>query len=326
MVRLLGIQLFVTLSLLLAAHPARAQSLEELELRKRTEQQSVGFGFLGIIETAAGLNRDRPEVSSLLLLAPQLKIGDRMRLRLNLGFVWTYLQRQPNPTDLTDFSLQFAHLGLYREPWSQVLFSGYARWYFPTSKASRNASLYGQLRLVGRASRAFGPLYLALELNGQKYFHRHTTWATDETPGSADWLRSAGREDYLENNTSFGLGQTFTASLSPLRGLDLSLIWSFYQSRHYPADGGHADGYGSSYLERPRQTGWSHSYRFVADATYGLGALPWPEGARWRRALCRIFLSLGYYSLAPQLQEGGRRIDPFDPRYARLYFDLMVIH
>jgi hypothetical protein len=278
------------------------------------------------METAVGLNRDRPEVSSLLALAPQLKIGNRMRLRLNMGFVWTYLARQENPTDLTDFSLQFAHLGLFREPHSGLLFSGYGRWYFPTSKASRNASLYGQLRLVGRVSRSFGPLYLALELNGQKYFHRHTSWETEENPGGDAWLRSAGREDYLENNTSFGLGQTFTATISPLSGLDLSLIWSFYQSRHYAPAAGHDDRYGSSFLQRPRWTGWSHSYRLVGDLTFGLGALPWLESAGWREALSKIYLSLGYHCLAPQLREGGRSLNPFDPKYAQVYLDLMVIY
>lgn len=296
---------------LLSSPPAMAQSIDDLELRKRRAQQTkLGFGMLGVLETSAGLNRERPEASTLLFLAPQLKIGDRMRLRLNMGLFGNWLQRQENPWDFTDFSLQFSHLGIYKEARTGVLFSGYGRYYIPTSKASRNATSYGQLRLVGKASRAFGPLFLALELNGQKYFHEHTTWDTDE---SEDWLHGAGREDFIQNNASFGFGQTLTASFAAIKGLDLSLIYSLYQARQYPSE--------------QRLTRWMHSFRFVADATLGLGALPWGGGS-WLKeeVLARTYVSLGYYILAPQLQYGQRDLNPFNPRYGRAYLDLMVVY
>ena len=43
-----------------------------------------GFGWLSVLETYVGLNRDRPELTSVVLLAPQLKVADKLRLRLNL--------------------------------------------------------------------------------------------------------------------------------------------------------------------------------------------------------------------------------------------------
>jgi hypothetical protein len=67
----------------------------------------------------------------------------------------------------------------------------------------------------------------------------------------------------------------------------------------------------------------------VSDATYNLGALPWLSPGRFRdKVLSRTFLSLGYYILAPQLQNGGRErsLNPFNPKYAKVYLDLMVIY
>jgi len=307
---------------------ASAQSLDDIELRKRKTQTKLGFGFLGLLDTSVGMNRDRPEVQNLLYLAPQLKIGDKMRARLNFGAVRNWLDRQDNPWDLTDLSLQFSHLGFYTERHTGIAFSGNARWYFPTSKDSRNAGNIGQLRGVGKASRAFGPVYLSFEFNLQKYFYRSTTWSTDETPGSEEWVRSAGRDEYVENNASYGFGETFSATVTALPGLDLSAIYALYQTRPYQPDEGHAAASGSAYLEAPRVTNWAHSFRLIIDATYNLGALPpIARSARLKDSLlAKTFVSLGYTSLTPQLQNGHRSLNPFNPKYSTLYFDLMVLY
>jgi hypothetical protein len=313
----------LSLSLLIGfTSVSAAQSLDDLELRKRRRQTKIGFGVLGLVENAVGLNRDRPEGTTLFFVAPQLKIGDRMRLRLNAAFYASWLDRQPNPWDFNDISLQFSHLGFYKDPWLGVSFSGYARYYLPTSKASRNADSYGQLRLTGKASRAlFGRLFLAFELNGQKYFSRYTTWDTEDSYRS-------GRDEFIENNTSYGLGQTFTATVTTLPGLDVSAIYSLYQSRHYQPDEGHGDSSGSSYLDDPRRTLWVHSFRFILDATYGIGNLPWVQRSERLKGslLSRTFVSLGYAILAPQLEGDRRNLNPFNPKYASAYLDLLVVY
>lgn len=313
----------------LVASTASAQSLDDLELRKRQRQAKIGFGVLGLVENAVGLNRDRPQGSTLFFVAPQLKIGDRMRLRLNAAFVACWLGRQANPWDFNDISLQFSHLGFYKDPWAGIQFSGYGRYYLPTSKASRNAGSYGQLRLVGKASRSlFGRLYLAFELNGQKYFHRYTTWDTNESVGSADWYSGSGRDELIENNANFGLGQTLTATVTAMPGLDLSTIYGLYQTRQYQPGEGHGDSYGSSLLDDPRQTRWAHSFRMILDATYGIGSLPWVQRSERLKSslLSRTFVSLGYAILAPQLDGDHRNLNPFNPKYASAYLDLMVIY
>ena len=101
------------------------------------------------------------------------------------------------------------------------------------------------------------------------------------------------------------------------------------QAVYLALDEGHGDLSGSSFVTRPRITAWNHFFRFVADATYNLGALPWLSSGRLKdKVLSRTFLSLGYYILAPQLQNGGRErsLNPFNPKYANVYLDLMVVY
>lgn len=308
---------------------ATAQSLEDLELRQKRKNIELGFGFLGLFETATGLNRDRPELSNLLFLAPQLKIGRPMRVRVNVGLVRNWLDRQTNPWDMTDVSLQFSHLNIYTEKWSGIRFSGYGRWYFPTSKASRNADNLGQLRLVGTATRTIGPVTLSLQVNAQKYFFRHTTWSTDESAGSQTWFSSAGREDYIENNASYGLGESLTGTYSTPIGLDLSASYGLYQTRPYAPDEGHDNTSGSSLVDQPRDTVWSHSFRLVLDATYGLGHLPWVDAqSASGKLLSKTYLSLGYSNFAPQLpaDSRGRNLNPFRAKYGSAYFDILVLY
>jgi hypothetical protein len=325
--RLLLTLVLATLASSIAGRAA-AQSIDDLELRKRKSQTKLGFGFLGLLETSVGLNRSRPEVSNILMLAPQLKIGDRMRVRLNFSAVRNWLDRQDDPWDLYDMSLQFSHLGFYKEKHSGIAFSGYGRWYFPTSKQSRDSGNIGQLRGVGKASRQLGPVFLAFEFNAQKYFYRNMTWSTDEQVGSEEWIRSAGRDGYIDNNADYGFGETFTVAVTPLAGLDVSAIYGLYQTRPYQPGEGHSASSGSEYLAQPRTTNWAHSYRLVLDATYNLGALPpIARSARLKDSLlAKTYVSLGYYCLAPQLQNGHRDLNPFNPKYAAAYLDLMVLY
>lgn len=322
---------FLVLAVCLGGHfrPAHAQSLDDLELRKRRKQQRLGFGMLALMEQSVGLNRDRPEGNTLLYLAPQLKIGDKMRLRLNTLFVAAWLDRQEDPWDFPDASLQFSHLGFYKIPLADVLLSGHLRYYFPISKASREASSFGQLRLTTKASRAlFGRLYLAFEFNMQKYFSRYTTWDTDEDQGSDSWYATAGREDYMINNSSYGFGETFTATVTAVPGLDFSAIFSLYQNRQYQPDETKGDLYGSSYLDEPRDTAWIHTFRLVLDATFGVGSLPWVKKMTGvgQSMLSRTYVSLGYANFAPQLDSRQRNVNPFNPKYASAYLDLMVVY
>lgn len=67
-------------------------------------------------------------------------------------------------------------------------------------------------------------LYLAAEINAQKYFNEYYTWDTSETPGTPQWYHQAGRDEYVENNTSSSLGETYTASLNIAEGLALSYL------------------------------------------------------------------------------------------------------
>jgi hypothetical protein len=309
--------------LLQHAAVAQAQSLDDLELRKRKRQARVSFGMLGLLETSTSLNRDRPTLTNLLFVAPQLKIGDRLRLRANLGVFRHWLDRQPNPWDLTDWSLQLSHLGLYREKHSGLLLSGYLRYAFPTSKASRNAGSYGQLRGMLKVSRSFlRRFFVALELTGRKNFHGTTSWDTSDQQPGASWSSAGSFDAFVQNNVSFGFGQTLTGSASLLPGIDFNAIFGLLQGRQYAAEP--RDGLPA------RQTRWQHAMRFVLDLTLSLGPLSKIDikrGGFGRGLLARSFVSFGYALFAPQLRgEMGRSLNPFDPRFASLYLDLIVVY
>ena len=309
---------------------AQAQSIDDLELRKRQAQTKIRFGLLGVLETAASLNADRPTLTNFLFVAPQLKIGDRWRLRLNMGAYRHWLARQANPWDFSDLSLQLTDLKLYRERLSGILLSGYLRYSLPTSKASRNADSYGQLRAQLKLSRALGSrLFLAVELGGHKNFHRLTAWSPSSGQSADSWTHAGFYDAYVENNVSFGFDESLTFGVSLLRALDFNLVAGLYQQRQY--DGADAGARGA------RQTTWLHYQRFVVDLTANLGGLLRPAGnARSDRQstsgpssslLSMSYLSLGYALFAPQLRDGlDRSLNPFDPRYAAAYLDLMVIY
>jgi hypothetical protein len=312
---------------------AAAQSIEDIQLKKEAaEKKLLGFGFLSTLEGAMGLNRDRPEYLATTYVAPQLKIGATMRAQLNMTINRAALDRQDNAYGWyqDDFSLEFSHLKIWQEKRTGITLSARARYYIPVSKQSRDANSYGQARGYLKLSTTLWKFYLAAEGNVQKYFNEYTTWDTSEQPGTTEWFRQAGKDEYIENNTDYGFGQTYTLGFSALEGLDLSLIWAMYQSRRYPTGVRNGDISGSSYLQEPRWTTWNHMYRFAADVTYGIGAIPAVAASEALKdsLLSNFYVSLGYNLLAPQLKRGGAEsnLDPFDPKYAALYFDLTFVY
>ncbi len=320
--------LLLLIAVLLPA--SAAADMDSLELRKAHRSKiKLGFAFIGLFEQELGLNRNRQEVTSLIYLAPQLKIGDLMRARLNFGFWGNWLSRQQNPWDLMDVQLQFSHLRIYKEKHSGIALSGNLRYYIPTSKQSRNEGSYGQLRGTTTLSRNFkDKVYVAFDFNLQKYFHRYSTWTTEEPAGgSAGWYSYGANDQVLENNANYGLGETFTVTYTPVPGLDLSAIYGLYQSRQYTGSG--ATSVSGSSLVDTRNTIWSYSTRLILDVTVGLSMLPWWKGSFVKeQMLSRTYLSLGYANLSPSLDPltGKSHYTPFDPKYGYGYFDLMVMY
>jgi hypothetical protein len=301
--------------------------MDSIELRKsRHSKLKLGFAFIGLYEQSVGTNADRPDVTSWLYLAPQLKIGDKLRARINFGFMKYWLDRQDNPWDMMDIQLQLGHLRLYREKYTGIDFSGHLRYYIPVSKQSRNEGSYGQLRGTAKMARTFGKkFYASFEFNLQKYFHRYTTWSTDETQGATDWYRTADRSDYVDNNADYGMGETFLGTFSPIDGLDLSVIYGLMQTRQY--EGGSAsDRYGSS-LVNGRMTRWVYGSRLYLDATACLSLLPWwKDSYAKQQILNRSYVSVGYANISPQLYNGHTHYTPFDPIFGYAYLDLMFMY
>ena len=103
--------------LVLTAQPVMAQSLEDLQLRKVEPPSLLGFGFVGLIEYASNINKERPEQSTTFYAAPQLKIDKTMRLQLNMWASAEMMQRMENyGWKLEDWSVEFAHYRIYKEP------------------------------------------------------------------------------------------------------------------------------------------------------------------------------------------------------------------
>jgi len=317
--------------LILVAQPVMAQSLEDIQLRKPEEPSLLGFGFVGLVEYATNIYKERPEQSVSFYAAPQLKIDKTMRLQLNMWAAADMMKRMDNyGWRLEDWSVEFAHFKIYREPVTGITLSGRARYYIPLSKASRDADSYGQLRGYLKLSASLWKFYFSVEGNAQKYFSKYTTWSTSEDQGSKGWFGRAGYDEYVDNNANYGFGQTYTLSFSVIDGLDLSAIWGMSQIRMYDGDHSLADRSGSSYLQDARWTTWSHQYRFIGDLTFGLGALPGvAESDYWKNSLINnIYLSVGYSISAPQLQNGGKdwTMNPFLKKYGQVYFDLALIY
>lgn len=308
----------VTLALLLLgfAPDTYAQSLEELELKKSAGEEdgagglNLGFGVTALLENGTGLNRDRPDSSTLLMLSPQLKAFKTVRLQADLRLLMNHLERAENPWDLPDWGLKLADLQIWKDPWAGIGLSGYVSYSFPTSIGSRNRTRYGVARANLKLGRSFGPVYVSAEANGMRYFHEYTSSDTTE------WQE----EGNIQNNPGWGLNQRYTLSYSPTQRLSLSLIWSMTQLFDAQADDDGAEdpwalsSSGGSYSSSRLTDVAEHSYLAVADMTYGLSD--------------NLFVAAGYAAQAPQLQNGGhdRSLNPFNPKYSQLYVDLMFIY
>lgn len=298
---------------------ARAQSLEDLELKKaeakrkaallkkkkKTWKDDLAFGFLGIAETATGINRDRPTVYTLLWAAPQFKYKNIYRLQLNMGFYGYYLDRDPNPWDLTDWSLQLSALRLYREKVTKLSFSGNLRYYMPTNKKSRNNDSHGALRALFKVTRSWWKLYFGLELMAYYYFSKYATTDPDR------WWD----QNYMQSNPWATLAQRIIISYAPIKRLTLSFLWTWYQTMdHYPTEP--YDGVGSSFVaDRPRRNNkWDYSWACIFDVTVNV----------WKY----FHVALGYSIFAPALQNSGADVsyNPFDAKYGQVYLDLMMIY
>jgi hypothetical protein len=313
-----------------AATAAHGQSLEDLELKKAEKQKArakaekkaeptkkltkkvevekksdFDFGFLGIAETASSINRDRPSVYTLLWLAPQLKYKQIYRLQINMGFYGYYLDRDPNPWDLTDWSLQLSALRLYKEKHTGIALSGNLRYYMPTSVKSRNNGSEGALRALIKLTRTYWKLYFGLELMAYYYFSRYTTADPER------WWDPT----YIDSNPQATLAQRAIVSYTPIKKLTFSFLWTWYQTQDYAPSEAY-DGVGSSLVtDSPRKNDlWDYSWSCILDVTYNV----W----KW------FFIAGGYSIYAPALQNGGHDVsyNPFNPKYAQVYLDLMMIY
>jgi hypothetical protein len=308
------------LALVTSAQVAQAQSLEDQELKKaeaakkkaaaaltvkKQAKSDWGFGFLGIFETAASINRDRPSVASLLYVAPQLKYKQIWRLQLNLGFLGYYLKRDTNPWDLMDGSIQLSALQLYKWKKPGISFSGNLRYYLPMSVRSRNNDSHGAFRLNLKATKSVWKLYFAVEVMAYYYLSKMATSDPER------WWD----ESYIESNPQVGFGEKITISYSPHDKVSLSFLWTWFQQNDYsPKDA--YQGVGSTLItESPRKAGlWDYSWSCIFDVTWNV----------WRF----LSLSVGYAIDAPALQNGGAKVsyNPFDARYGQVYLDLMMVY
>lgn len=292
---------------LLGAPRAVAQGVADVEARKSVESEDskFDFGFFGVLETATGLNADRPEVGSLLQVAPQLKYREIYRLQLNMGFLWNYLDRAVNPWDFTDWSLQLSDLRLLHEDRFGLNLSGNLRYYIPMSVASRNADSRGALRGLAKVDLPVWRLNFGVNLMGLYRFAKYTT---------ADPTRWTDPDKMLSNGmVSFGEG--FEIGYSPIDRINIGLSWTFYQHQDYHPSQPY-DGSGSSFIaDEPRQNDvWEHTWAAGAEVSVNV----------WKP----FHVALGYSSASPVLLEHRRGVhyNPFDAQAAQVYVDLVMIY
>jgi len=304
---------------------ASAQSLEDIELKKakaaklkkalkkKAFWKDLKFGFLGIIETATGVNADRPEVATLLWFAPQIKYKVRYRLQLNMGFYGYYLTRSTNPWDFTDWSLQASALNFWQDKkYTKIALSANLRYYLPLSIASRFNDRHGALRGMIKATRAVWKLYFGFEFYAYYHFAKHTTSDTAMVDPADNVVMTEGM---VLSNTQATLAQRLIFSYTPWKRLTLSFLWTFYQMWGYQPSEAY-QGVGSTLItETVRKNDVvNHAFSAIFDATFSV--------YKW------FYIALGYSSFAP-VQKGyasGVSWNPFDPLYGQVYLDLMMIY
>lgn len=301
---------------------ASAQSLEDIELKKaqamklkkkKTFWSEFKFGFLAIVETATGVNADRPELATLLYFAPQIKYKVRYRLQLNMGFFGYYLNRSTNPWDFTDWSLQASALNFWKDKkHTKIALSANLRYYLPLSIASRFNDRRGAIRGMIKATRMVWKLYFGVELYAYYHFAKYTTTDTALVDASDNIVMTEGQ---VLSNTKVTLSQRFIVSYAPWKRLTLSFLWTFYQKWGYqPRDT--FQGVGSTLITDTTRKNdvVNHAFLAIFDATFSV--------YKW------FYIALGYSSFAP-VQKGyasGVSWNPFDPLYGQVYLDLMMIY
>jgi hypothetical protein len=299
-------------------------------------KKKVDWGLLFLLEYGTNVNTSRPDQYASILLSPQLKFMYDHALLVRLSASYEFLNRIENyGWNLDDMIVEYAY---NKKVWEKkekelVLNLGASlRYYIPTSLNSRLADSYGQLRFIGRSSFQVWKFVFGFDFNAQKYFSKYYTWDTSETPGTPSWISTSGKEDYVETNTNFGLGEKLYVGVTPVDGLDITLSYAWIQSQRYDLSA-NDDPYDQKYSDTmplPDKTTWSFSTQFVADVTYSFAAIP-PIAKDPKLAaspLGHLAVSVGYTALVPELQNGGRKVsyNPFDPLYGYFYFDLAVVY
>ncbi|MFA6033193.1 MAG: hypothetical protein WC889_09875 [Myxococcota bacterium] len=300
------------------------------EEEKKPAPKTVEFGIMAVWEGTGGINAERPEYAMSLAIAPQLKFKHDLNLALRFTANYAMLGRMENSYDwvIDDFILEFtAPKALSVGSLKTAMFNigAAVRYYVPVSWNSRQADSLGQFRGILKLSLKFWKMYLGAEANGQYYMNKYYATNLNDSPNAPDWVFSMGSDEFVENNTWYGFGQTFIVGITPVDGLDVTFSWANYQSRRYDLS--------NDPMKRqnnlPGEQFWSYSWRFVTDVTYSFGELPAVKNSYLKDTLLSSFaVSVGYFCFAPQLQNGGRTtsFNPFDPKYGQFYIDLAIAY
>lgn len=298
-----GLLLAAATVLMLPAE-GRALTVEEQQIREAEQASAadrglkIGFGLDAVIDTAEGINRDRPTSSNTFVLMPQLKLGATVRVKADLQLTINHLDRDANPWDLPNWSLQVADLSLYREPVTGISLSGSLGYSLPTSIDDRTRDSWGTLRGNLGAARNLGPFRLSFTLSGLRYLSRYTTSDTSR------WQESGN----IASNPAWGVMETYQLSYSATDQLSFTAIWQMKQVRDHAGEASDLAGMDAG---KPRRTDvWKHSFGCILDVSYVFTE--------------HVFLSAGYGIAANQLQNGGHdlSLNPFNPKYGQIYLDL----
>ena len=298
---------FLLFLFLLPASNIFALSLEDIELKEKKDKDNsdFGVGVIGLYETGASINKDRPSFYNMFWVAPQLKYKQTYKLQLNMGLYKYYLNRSVNPWDLTNWAIQFSDLAIYKEKYTDLLFAGDLRYHLPTSKNSRNNDSYGSFRALLRVSRAYWKMNFKTEFMGYWHFSKYNTSDTSRWWG----------EYNIASNPWITLGQKLEASYSPIEDLSLTATWTFYQVQDYYPEKAY-QGTGSTFItENPRKNDlWDFNFDCYLDVNYHV--------YKW------FYVSAGYAVYAPVLQNGGHNAsyNPFDAKFGNMYLDVLFVY
>jgi hypothetical protein len=301
-------------------------------------KKKLDWGLMVLLEYGTNINRDRPDYYGSVMLAPAFKFMYDHAFSVKFSAVYEFLDRIENyGWAMDDLILEYAYnKGVWdrKKPVDMSVNLGASfRYYVPISLNSRLADSGGQIRFIGRSAFQVWKFRFGLDFNGQKYFNKYLTWDTAETPGDPSWINEMGKDEYVENNTDFGLGEKLYVIASPIDGLDFTVSYAWLQSKRY--DIIHTDDpedvkYLNGGKVLPGRTTWSYSTQFIADVTYSFGEIPAIKKSKKLSVspLGHLALSVGYSALVPELQNGGAKVsyNPFDPLWGYFYIDLAVVY